>query len=88
MPTAEECKKILSSLGFKLGVSPRLISVRLLSAQDKEDMINGLVPITSLEKAVEVWRDTGMRNYADGSGLRYKPSEEKPMSRYRGRGDR
>lgn len=51
-------------------------------------MLQGLVPIESLVAAVKVWRDTGMRNYSDGSGFRYKASEEKPMSRYRGRGDR
>lgn len=88
MPTPEQCKRILFNLGIKFGVSPKLISLRLLSQEDKDDMLNGLIPQDSLEVAVQVWRDTGMRNYSDGSGLRYKASEEKPMSRYRGRGDR
>jgi hypothetical protein len=64
--TKEECKKILSRLGFKLGVSPRLISERLLSDQDKIDMLDGNFEISSLEASVEVWRDNGMPDYAHG----------------------
>lgn len=71
MPTVEQCRKIIFNLGIKLGVSPKLISLRLLSKEDKEDMLNGLIPSDCLEAHVCVWKETGMRNYSDGSGLRY-----------------
>lgn len=66
MPTREECKKILSKLGFKLGVSPALIATRLLSEDDKQDMVNGDVPMEALECAVKVWMENGMPDYAHG----------------------
>lgn len=62
---------MLFNCGIKLGVSPRLISERLLSDLDKNDILSGLVPIASLEKAVEVWRDSGMPNYALGLTVSY-----------------
>jgi hypothetical protein len=72
MLTKEECKKIISKLGFKFGVSPRLIVTRLLSDEDKEDMTKGFVPIASLEKSVEVWKLYGMPNYANGETEPYE----------------
>ena len=84
--TVEECKRKLFKLGIKLGVSPNLISTRLLSKDDKDDMLNGLIPDESLETAVKVWMDNGMPDYANGSDERYKPSTELPMQRYRGLG--
>ena len=64
--TADECKKILFKVGIKFGVSPALISTRLLDAQDKCDMLNGEVPIEMLEVAVKAWQDAGMPDYANG----------------------
>ena len=72
--TAEQCKKILFNIGIKLGVSPRLISTRLLSREDKDDMLNGLLPIEALETHVKVWMDNGMPDYANGKTEPYKPS--------------
>lgn len=66
MLTKEDCKKILFKVGIKFGVSPRLISERLLDAQDKCDMLNGEVPIEMLEVAVKAWQDAGMPDYANG----------------------
>jgi len=86
--TIEECKKKLFNLGIKYGVSPRLISERLLSKEDKNDMLNGLIPDDALDCHVKVWKQYGMCNYADGTGTQYTPPEEKPMSRYRGYGKR
>lgn len=84
--TTEQCKRKLFQIGIKLGVSPTLISTRLLSKEDKEDMLNGLISDESLECHVKVWMQYGMCNYADGSGTPYKPSTELPMSRHRGYG--
>jgi hypothetical protein len=69
--TVEECKKMLFKLAIKHGVAPKLISERLLSREDKEDMLQGLVTFETLNCAVEVWKEQGMRNYADGSGAVY-----------------
>ena len=85
--TVEQCKSKLFKLGIKLGVSPKLISTRLLSKDDKDDMLNGLIPDDALECHVQVWIKTGMCDYTNGSYLRYKPSFELPMKRYRGVGE-
>jgi|GEM_PF-1633388 hypothetical protein len=86
MPTPEQCKKKLFNLGVKLGVSPRLISTRLLSVEDKKDMLQGLISDDELECHVLVWKERGMYSYADGSNLRYTSPKELPMRRYRGNG--
>lgn len=66
MPTAEECKKTIFNLGIKFGVSPKLIATRLLSKEDKDDMLRGNLPIESLECAVKMWVDAGLPDYANG----------------------
>lgn len=60
MKTNEECKKILFTLGIQCGVSPKLISTRLLDDFDKDDIREGLIDISVLKRFVEVWRDMGM----------------------------
>jgi hypothetical protein len=66
MLTKEDCKRILFKVGLKFGVSPKLISERLLDAQDKCDMLNGKVPIECLEVATQTWMDAGQPDYAHG----------------------
>jgi|FreactTroBogLake_1042271.scaffolds.fasta_scaffold07702_2 hypothetical protein len=63
MPTKDECKRILSKLGFKLGVSPTLISTRLLSEEDKQDMMDGKLPLDALELHIRVWISNKTPNY-------------------------
>jgi len=70
--TVEECKKMLFKLAVKYGVPPKLISERLLSKEDKEDMLNGLVSFDTLDCFVKVWKEQGMCNYADGTGKWYE----------------
>lgn len=84
MLTIDECKKMLFNAGITTGVSPKLISERLLSADDKKDMLNGKISMESLITHVKVWKENGMCNYADGSGTPYKTKDELPMSRYSG----
>lgn len=86
MLTKEQCQKKLFNLGIKLGVSPKLISTRLLSKEDKEDMLNGLLSDDALECHVKVWKDAGMPDYANGLTEPYKPAPELPMARHRGIG--
>ena len=75
--TKEECKKILSKLGLKLGVPPNLIATRLLSAEDKQDMLEGNLSIAYLEEAIEVWRDNGMPDYAHGNTEPYEAEKRR-----------
>jgi hypothetical protein len=69
--TVEECKKMLFKLAVKYGVPPKLISERLLSKEDKDDMLQGLVSFDTLDCFVKVWKEQGMCNYADGTGKWY-----------------
>ncbi len=73
--TRQECKKILSVLGFELGVSPKLITERLLSDNDKVDMMDGVIPIASLRANIEVWVGNGMPDYVSlNSNAKKTPS--------------
>ena len=56
-----------------LCVKAELISNRLLSKEDKQDMLDGLIPIDSLVTAVRVWMVNGMPDYADGKFEAYTP---------------
>ena len=69
MPTKKECQTKIFNLGIKFGVSPKLIATRLLSLEDKEDMLNGLVPDSALETAIVAWRELQMPDYANGFTL-------------------
>lgn len=73
MPTKEECQRMLFKIGIKLGVSPKLISTRLLSKEDKDDMVNGFISQDDLEVAILAWKDSGMPDYANGKFEPYKP---------------
>lgn len=57
--TDDECKRVLFRVGLKFGVSPRLISTELMSADDKQDMRDDKFSQESLEKHVEVWKYWG-----------------------------
>lgn len=69
--TVDECKKVLFKLGIKHGVSPKLISERLLSKDDKDDMLQGLISFETLDCFVKVWKEYGMCNYSNGTGEWY-----------------
>lgn len=86
--SVEQCKDLLKIVAKMMCVRTELISTRLLSKDDKKDMLEGNLPIESLLAHVKVWRDTGLRDYANGSYSRYKPSSDLPMQRYRGYGER
>lgn len=63
MPTATECKALLTKIGFKVGISPRLISLKLLSPGDKKDMLAGLYSQDEIEAHVRTWLANGMHDY-------------------------
>lgn len=72
----EQCKRMLFKVAIKHGIAPKLISERLLSKEDKEDMLNGLVSFDTLDAHVAVWKEYGMCNYADGSMKPYEHFRE------------
>lgn len=61
--TDKVCKEIIRNLARKLGIEPpSLITTRLMSEDDKEDMRQGLLTIEALETHIKVWKETGMRD--------------------------
>ena len=73
MPTRLECQRTLSKLGVKRGVSPNLIATRLLSDDDKADMMDGNLPDHVLELAIRLWMDAKQPDYAHGDTRPYRP---------------
>lgn len=69
--TVDECKGMLFKLAVRYGVPPKLISERLLSKDDKNDMLSGLISFETLDCFVKTWKEYGMCNYADGTGRWY-----------------
>lgn len=63
--TQRQCQQLLFKIGMKLGVSPKLISSRLLSIEDKEDIMAGVIDSDYLEIAVIVWMNNGMCDYVN-----------------------
>lgn len=58
--TDEVCKEIIRTLARKLGVEPAsMITIKLMSEDDKNDMRNGLLPISALEAHIVVWKARG-----------------------------
>lgn len=72
MPTEEQCKKILSKIGFEIGISPKLISTRLLSKEDKDDMLSGELTKEIIIVHVRVWITNKMPDYTNGKFAPYK----------------
>jgi hypothetical protein len=70
--TVEECKKMLVKIAIKHEVAPKIISQRLLSSNDKDDMLAGLITFDTLDCFVKVWKEFGMANYTDGTGSLYE----------------
>lgn len=66
MLTDQQCKSMLVKAGLKHGVSPSLISTRLMSEEDKQDMRAGLIDQQVLDLHVEVWIKNKMPDYAKG----------------------
>ena len=84
MPTTlsdKACKAIIIRGARKLNVEARLITTRLMSEEDKNDMRAVLLPIEALEAHVKVWIENGLCDYAHGKtvALRYE-QENSPVS--------
>jgi hypothetical protein len=81
-----QCKDLLRTVAKMLCVKAELVSTRLLSAEDKQDMIDGLITLDVLATHVKVWKENKMPDYTKGTGELYKASNNLPMGRYRGIG--
>lgn len=53
-------------IGKKHCVRASLISTRLLSDDDKQDMLNGDLPTEAIETGVKLWMKAGIPDYAHG----------------------
>lgn len=71
--SVEQCKDLLRTVARAMCVRADLISTRLLSEEDKQDMLNGDITVEELMLHVKVWKQYGMCNYADGSCEPYRP---------------
>lgn len=82
--TIEECKAIIKKLSKALCVRPVLITQRLLSKEDKQDMKQGDLPIESLKCHIITWLNNGMPDYVHvktetQAGAQYISGKENPM---------
>lgn len=55
----KQCRSAIFNLGLKYGISPDSISKKLLSAEDKRDMISGDLTHDVLDLHVKLWVDGG-----------------------------
>ena len=74
MKSTKDCQSIIFNLGIKHGVSPKLISTRLLSTEDKQDMIAGVLTPDIIAIGIECWMSSGMPDYANGKTEPLRPS--------------
>lgn len=62
MRTPSECRKILFKIGVELGISPKLISERMLTKEDKISMLNEEISIEGIAEHVKAWKIAGMQD--------------------------
>lgn len=72
--TTKECQSIVFKLSVKFGVPPREIMEKLLSDDDKKDMMDGSLDVETLEAHTEAWVKSGKRDLVG----RPKPIPEPP----------
>lgn len=65
-----------------LCVRADLISTRLLSKEDKQDLMNGDISVETLIVHVKVWMSNRMPDYANGKTEPYKEPQEKTKPKY------
>lgn len=67
--TDKACVAIIKQLAKELGMEARLITTRLISEDDKNDMRNGDLPRISLKLHIELWKKAGYPDYAHGKSI-------------------
>lgn len=63
--TENEAKSVLFKCCVKHGISPRIVSLYLLSKEDKEDLMCGRLDFESLCLHVDVWKANGCPDYCE-----------------------
>jgi uncharacterized protein YaeQ len=63
--TDEACKSIIRRIALRLGVDAKLITTRLMSEDDKNDMRKGDISKVVLELHVKLWIENGMPDYVN-----------------------
>lgn len=66
MKTKQECQLIIKRLSKSLNVDAKAVSLRLLSSDDKKDMLSGKLPESALKSFIEAWKKVGQPNVASG----------------------
>jgi hypothetical protein len=64
--TDDACKAIIKGIAKKFDIEAKLITTRLMSEEDKQDMREGNLPVPSLRLHVELWIKAGLPDYAHG----------------------
>jgi len=67
--TDKACKAIIIQIAKELDVEARLITTRLMSEDDKNDMRNGDLPKDALKLHIQVWKQSVYPDYAHGKTI-------------------
>lgn len=67
--TDSECKDIIRRLAKRHDVEARLVTTRLMSEEDKQDMREGNLSAKALDCHIKVWKENGMCDYAHGKTI-------------------
>lgn len=59
MLTIAECKSIIFKACIETGANPKKVSTMLLSPEDKQDMLDGLLSYETLCLHVKLWSEQG-----------------------------
>lgn len=73
--TDEQCKKIIKEIAMRACIRPHLITERLLSEEDKEDMRNGDLGAIEIKSHLRAWIKEGLPDYAHGKTDKLKKNE-------------
>lgn len=74
--TEKERDSLIFKAAIEVGCPPAFISTRLLSKEDKLDMLNGDIPWEALLLHVQLWFKAGMPDYAHGKTEPYKKTTQ------------
>lgn len=61
--SVEQCKDLLKTIAQAMCVKAEDISTKLLSQEDKKDLMTGRLSLEELLAHVAVWKEQGMHDY-------------------------
>ena len=74
------CKAIIKGIAKQFKIEAKLITTRLMSEEDKQDMRDGNLPLESLRCHVKVWIEAGLPDYAHGKTVPLAIEEARGIS--------